>query len=436
MRKAIILYERKNREFENCLILKKGLEDAGYKVVISHFLNPVHFNWFQNKSYKYMFVPHLYNDDSCYRNLHRFGKAEYVVNLQYEQVLSVKWEQLGHHNPKGLALDAVHICWGKLTQERLHKAGVPLENCPVLGTLQLDLLRDEFRDSHHVTKNKMAKQFKLNEQKPWVLFLSSFTYADISSQRLKINEDVAGIPLHDIVPFYTDSRNLLIDWFDEYLKVNQDCLFIYRPHPDELNLDIVKKLKNRHNNFVIIADGSAKQWIAASDLNFTWYSTTVVESQALNKSSFILRPVELPDYFDSVLLKKGDFVTKLSDFVSINSNTSFNQPISSCYVEDYYSNSPSPAYMNIIRYLESKNKNDHELPVDRKRLASNYAKMFAISIIYFLHKFKLVNLHGKSLGENNTIVDQWLLEMSNQFYTIEEYTALDNDIRTRIDRAK
>lgn len=435
MNNILILYERKTREYENCILLKLILEKKGFNCKISHFLDPENYNWVGNKSYKYMFVPHLYNSESVYRNLYRFGHSDYIINLQYEQVLSVKWEMLGHHNPKGLALNGIHICWGELTHERLVKAGVPKLNCPVTGAIQLDLLRPEFRQNSFDIKKKLALKFNLRSDIKWTLFLSSFTYADISHQRLKINENIAGINLEDIVPYYTDSRNTLLEWFDEYLKIHNNELFIYRPHPDELNLAKVEKLQSKYLNFIILKEGAAKSWIESSDLLYTWYSTTVVEAQRLNKPCYILRPFELPDYFDSVLLKKGKFIKELQGFLDIPMAITNRSSIDERYIEQYYLNTPKPAFDNIVLLLnrlsnQSVKATDNKFNL--KFFISNYFKMLVILLIFKIYKSNIINISKYSLGFNNNFIIQWLLEIDNQFISKNDSLALENELKKRV----
>jgi surface carbohydrate biosynthesis protein len=304
----LIVYERKNRELENAILLKLELERRGYSCDIAQYYDASMFDVFNRNPPKVVLTPHLYETSNVIRTLSRFGRANHIVNLQYEQVLSEKWERLGHHNPKGEATKAFHICWGSKTAERLLNAGIPEDNIKVLGALQLDLLRKEYRRTTHDAKVDLSVKYNLPQQSQWKLFLSSFTYADIDEDRLKMNESVAGTKLSSFVDIHTKSRDEILDWFDKVLQQDRESIFIYRPHPDELSLDKVVELSKKYHNFRIINEGAAKIWIEGSDHILSWYSTTVVESHALDKSYSILRPFELPGDFDSVLLKNGSFV--------------------------------------------------------------------------------------------------------------------------------
>ena len=321
--------------------------------------------------------------------------------MQYEQVLSKKWEDLGAHTPKGEACKGVHICWGENVADRLEKASVPNENIKIIAPLHLDLLRPEFLESG--MKQKLAESFNLNANKRWALFKSSFTYADIDPNRLKMNENAAGISLADFPVIHTQSRNEILNWLKSALEKDKQTILIYRPHPDELSLDSVYKLQEEFDNFIVIRDRGVKDWINASDVLYTWYSTSIVEAHFMDKPYSILRPYELPDSFDSVLLKNGRFIQSQKDFESdyLSAHVSKDKAIDGYYMNLYYKvdlSKPSKDILSdYIANIESVN-----VPIRFSLLSKKYflAKLKSISIIpiYFYTKvFKSNVFSRKSL---------------------------------------
>ncbi|PHS33944.1 MAG: hypothetical protein COA92_02565 [Sulfurovum sp.] len=431
----IIVYERKQRELENDTLLKIELEKRGYTCKIVQYYEGNHFNIFNINPPKVILVPHLYGDANIYRTFSRFGRANHIVNLQYEQVLSKKWEKLGHHDPKEQAMQAIHICWGEKTKERLMNAGVSSEKLKVLGAPHLDLLRKEYRNLPSERKKHFSEKYNLTFSKKWVLFLSSFTYANISDSRLSMNEASAGIKLSDFREIHTNSRNEILNWFSYILEKDTENIFIYRPHPDELMLDPVVKLEKKFLNFKIIRDEPVKQWINASDVIYSWYSTSVVEAHFLDKPYAILRPKVLPDTFDSVLLKHANFITDYSKFEEdyFKDNKNRKTAIDDHHVNQYYlidtHCSSFIKYVDLLETLHKTKKQMFSLPIHQRILAT--IKTISAKLVYILYKYQNINLNkyrdNSSLKRNFFI--EWFIEMDNQIVSGNEKKEIESRLK-------
>jgi len=428
----IIVYERLNREYQNAVLLKVELERRGYSCLITQYYQAENFFKTYLGENHIILVPNMYIGKNIYRTVSRFGKPKCIVNLQYEQVLSEKWEKLGHHNPRGDAKYCQHICWGKKTENRLIESGVPSANVHTLGAIQLDLLRQEFREPRDVLRNRACKRYGFPVDGKVSLFLSSFTYADITPSRLLMNENAAGVKLDSFVDIHTKSRCEVVDWLEKYLNDFPDTKLIYRPHPDELSLDIVKDLENRYENFVICSEGAAKEWIEISDFVISWYSTTVVETHLLDIPYVILRPFTLPQDFDSVLLKKGMFVKSYSELKKINSEVYSGANVKSLKdqdIFDYYEISDNkPAYIRYADFLvdlkcsHSEFLFDYSLP----KLLSARVNTFFVSIVYLLYKI-MTTLFGSNFYKNKKgWFYSWMNEFNNQIRT-EDYEIISTE---------
>lgn len=397
----LIVYERKNREFENSVLLKVLLENLGHKCNIAQYYEAEKFNFWGKIHYDIIFVPSLYNSDAVKRTVARFGKPNRIINMQYEQVLSGKWEKFGHHNPKGLAKGYEHICWGNRTLERLSHAGVPKDNLHVTGAIQLDLLNERFLEPQN-TRSTLSEQHGLPNDRKWKLFLSSFTYADITDARLKMNENIAGTKLSSFKDIHTKSRNSLISWFEEVLNYDLDSVFIYRPHPDEQNLEPIMKLAEKYDNFVILNENSAKVWIEASDTIFSWYSTTVAECHYMNKPYAILRPHQLPDDFDVVMLKSGNFIQSKNAFVEFYMGQQNQKALTDEALLYYYANGSSRlAVDKIIDVLHTSPRPDAKvISFTRASLLSHIVKSLVVVFV------------NKTLVHKSSLLEKWLTKLS------------------------
>jgi len=431
----LIIYERKQRELENAILLKIELEKRGYTCEVYQYYEGDKYNIFNINAPKVILVPHLYGSANVYRTFSRFGRSNHIVNLQFEQVLSEKWEKLGHHNPHDEAKKAIHICWGTKTRDRLALSGTPKVNLKVVGAPHLDLLRKEFRINSEKKKQEFANIFNLDRDKKWVLFLSSFTYANISDNRLKMNEAVAQTNLEYFRVIHTDSRDKILSWFENILKKDTKNIFIYRPHPDELNLDPVLKLEKDYANFRVISYSAVKEWIAVSDNIYSWYSTSVVEAHFLDKSYSILRPNTLPDSFDSVLLKHASFITNYKDF---EKDYFIDDDLRKTAIDDYHINlyyqidNETPAYKKYCNLLEDiyiLEKQKYSLGLQKKIIAK--IKSISVIFVYFLYKKMKINLdrYKEETIKKNFFIE-WFIEMDNQIVSNTEKINLENKLKS------
>lgn len=436
---VVIIYERKLRELENAILLKLELEKRGITCAVRQFYEVDSIKLNNYISPKVILAPHLYVSKSIPRIYSRFGKSNYIINLQYEQVLSKKWEKLGHHNPKDEAEKAFHICWGEKTRDRLIDSGIEEKNVKVLGALHLDLLREEFREKYFESKNLLSKKYNIPVEKKWTLFISSFTYADITDERLKMNESVANTKLDSFVPLHTDSRDKILSWFENILLKDTKNILIYRPHPDELSLDKVQDMERKYKNFYIIRDGSVKNWISTCDKIYSWYSTSVVESHYLDKEYSILRPFELPSDFDSVLLKHARFINTYDsfeeDYFSLNSNLQL--PIENHLINQYYSyDYLKPSFELYADFIEKLYNGEGKQAFIINPIMRFKAKFTTISvwIVYRLYKMSNIDLNKYRSQRKNNFLISWFIEMDNQIATDKEKNEIENRLRKVLNR--
>ncbi len=431
----IIVYERKQRELENAILIKIELEKRGYTCDIIQYYEASKFNLFNINPPKVILVPHLYGNSSIYRNFTRFGKSNYLLNLQYEQVLSEKWEDLALNNPNGEAQKGFHVCWGKVTKRRLIKHGVPSCNLKLLPALHLDLLRENFRRDSQKLKHELSQKCSLDPTKRWNLFISSFTYADMDEYRLKMNESVAGTSMSEFPLIHTGSRDKILQWFRKILKEDNQSLIIYRPHPDELNFDKVLELEKEYSNFRFIRFSSVKDWIEASDNIYSWYSTSVVESHFLDKPYAILRPNELSGDFDSVLIKEAKFITNYEDFQEDYYKDDF---LRKCAISDesvngyYHFDKNKVGFKEYCDFLEElfNSKGKQKFNLKFKNILKAYITTIAVSGVFLLYKlFKIdLEVYRKSNKKRNFFIE-WFIEIDNQLVTKEEIFKEENRLK-------
>lgn len=342
---CIIVYDIPQRELQNAYALKAELEKRGHDAYICRLSKIMKGNLDFNPDV--VLFPYLYGTYIVNTFLSKFkNKIPRIVNLQYEQILSKKREEIGTHNPTGTAVDAMHLCWGVETRERLVKNKVPKENAPVVGCINIDMDLERF-ESMYRTKKEIGQKFNIDSNKKWVLFISSFTNNTDEIFFGKENTEV----FQNIIQ---QSRKDILGWIEKYIQ-DDDCEFIYRPHPGEKMDKVLSNLVEKYKNFHVEKEDSVRSWIKVCDKINTWISTSIVDAYYMKKDCSILRPVYIPKDFDIVIMTEADCITKYEDFYKYNKNNDLDYvfPVDKEVLARYYDVDENKyAYERICDLLE------------------------------------------------------------------------------------
>lgn len=420
----LINYELKTRELDSVLLIKAELEKRGYTVELSCPYDEDRIKHAQRRKAKVVVTSALY-DDAC---LHFFvyaiaGFCRKVVNLQWEQSLTKRDESDPnlYHNPKEYAKEAVHLCWGEETKNRLIKAGVDKDKAIVLGPVQMDTLRPEF-DGFYLNKNELALKYNIDATKDWVLFISSFTFVNMTEQEYNFTLSCVGDWLNDFRRISIQSKQEITHWLELAAKKYPKKIFIYRPHPSENGDETLLELEKKYQNFRMIKENSVKQWIKCSDKILTWYSTAAAEVFFSGKNCSILRPVAIPDELEVTIYHSAHMLTNVEDVFRNIEEKDGDFPLNMDALNRYYQiENTNPVYIRICDLLEQVySTNDLDMPQK------------PISFTLRLYLTRLRNRLAFIIKE--TIAGSNLLILIGGQYLIKNHIAIMD--RLRRDRAK
>ncbi|MDO5444352.1 MAG: hypothetical protein Q4F31_01885 [Eubacteriales bacterium] len=349
-----IVIEVANRELDNAILLKTELEKRGYAVRIMSKTEEL-----RKTPTDILVTPNCYikPDYDFYR--YRFNcPSGMLVNLQYEQVLSPIEEDNELYSLDDTSKGITHICWGRHTVDRLTGKGVAKENLPVTGAIQLDTTRPMF-DSRWKTRSEISDEFNLDQNKKWILYISSFatTSGGLINEVQKLTHTEDNVDRFSKITDESQAETLL--WFDRFLSDsdNSGYLVIYRPHPVELSSPIVNSLREKYpDSFRVIQDYEVKQWIRVSDIPCTWLSTAISESYFSGKNCLVFRPYEIPWDIDCVIFNDVRSAKTYEEF--LNEIKFYNPsldafPIDRKLIEYYYNFSLEPAFRKIADVIDS-----------------------------------------------------------------------------------
>ncbi|MBO5082287.1 MAG: hypothetical protein J6C06_06745 [Lachnospiraceae bacterium] len=394
---VLILYEHPERELENILLLMHELEKRKLKcellqVPVNLFLRNKYYN-----KVKTVLVPYMYYNEDLYYGVYKIvGEASYIINFRWEQVLSVGVENDNDAfwYPKQEAINTKHICWGMIPYQRMLECGVQESNLFVSGALHLDFLRDKLK-KYYKEKDDIYEEFGLDIQNKTILFISSFSSANLSEDRFEHLKMVMGEKeAKEFISVSVNSQKKILEWFEVLLR--KGYTIIYRPHPSEIKSEFVNRYKEQYSNFKVISEYSVKQWILVSDFVLSWISTSYVEAYVANIPCGILRPVKLSENREMTVLKtvkKIDSYDKLEEFITETKDVEKND-----LVEKYYQIDDQYAYIKIADYIEKIINNPkecyiwpreivQEFSIRRKNYLKDSSRLKIVQILYSLISF-------------------------------------------------
>lgn len=352
----LILYELKNREIENVILLGNELKKRGYSV---EYLKYPSKNRYMipgmKKKARVVLTSALYDNNSLYVMVYRCSRAaKKIVNLQWEQI----WTNQADNNfsdfrfPHQMAKEAVHICWGEHTKEKLLRVGIKPEKVKITGPLHMEFLRQTFKN-YYKDRETLFREYDINTNKITVLFISSFSYATLTEDQIRgLKTDLDGATVDEFQRLSIESQKEMIRWIDKLLQETPNINFIYRKHPAENDSELLRELMDKYESFKAISDYSVKQWILTCDKIYTWYSTSIGEVYFAHKPCAILRPIQISNELEVSIMSDAEKIIDYDAFKkSIHENYQF--PISDEAMRKYYSvDANVTAYQRLADLLE------------------------------------------------------------------------------------
>lgn len=376
--KILIIYELENREYDNAQLLAAELVRRGHTAIIESKATCLKFR----KNIDILIIPNCYTTDNYELYTYMTNAKDIpVFNLQYEQVLSQAGEKRGYHNPKGKARQAIHLCWGEASYNRLLSSGVEADHLRITGAVQLDFLREGFAE-YYIPRDAIAKTHGIENCKQWLLYISSFTMA-ADNARPSVGSGIHDVNALKFIKLSQSSRRKTFKWFERILNESSDIIIIYRIHPAEREDQFLKAFQDRFiGQFYLVDSYSVKQWISVSDLVCTWFSTSIVESYFAKKMCYILRPVKIPEEIDSVIFKNSSVIESVEEFQTLvkkdkNEFSVAEFPISSELINAYYDYHPDKqAFVRVADEIEAYgfDKSGEHGRTDQERFAMNRYK--------------------------------------------------------------
>lgn len=218
-------------------------------------------------------------------------------NLAWEELFYKAHEQIKAPSDFFARKIAFHHAWGDFFKHYLVKHGVPINHIFVNGNPAYQLYKYPY-NKFYKTRDSLSKKYDINPHAKWVFFPENYRWAFVDQKidlfvKLGSNKNEI-LQMRD---FSLESLKQALAWCNETAQ-NQDIQFIFRPRP-ATHSKVIQSFFEEHigtrtSNFHIIKDESVREWILASDVVTSSYSTTLIEAAIAGKPIFMIEPLPTP----------------------------------------------------------------------------------------------------------------------------------------------
>ena len=209
-----------------------------------------------------------------------------------------------------------HHAWGDFYKNYLVENGVPAEHIFVNGNPVYQLYKEPY-NKYFKQRTQLAHQNGIDPAKKWVFIPENYKWAFFSDEKLLRSAERGGnLEEHmNMRAFCRESLGHVLRWCNDVGK-SGELEIIFRPRPatnsQTMNAFFRENLGVPAAHLHITKAETVREWIMASDVVLSSYSTSLIESAIAGKSIYMLEPVPIPD---SLYCDWYDFVSRIHNSV-------------------------------------------------------------------------------------------------------------------------
>ena len=222
------------------------------------------------------------------------------VNLAWEQVFYPSHEQIKAPRDRFTRKEVTHLAWTRTFADYLERNRVLPRRIRLTGNGLYRLYGPPYRD-YFGSRAAVASEFGLDPAKRWVFVPENYRWAFFSEFKLNRLGQKHDLPVAELMrmrEYCRRSMAALVRWCDA-LAAETDVEVIFRPRPAtslaELSEFVAETLGARAPGFRVIKDRSAREWVLASDLVASSYSTVLIEAALAGKAISRVAPEPTPE---------------------------------------------------------------------------------------------------------------------------------------------
>jgi surface carbohydrate biosynthesis protein len=246
-------------------------------------------------------------------------------------VFNLTWEQLFYpgnavaKTPRGefAVRHVIHNAWSESYADLLRAQGVPEPHIFVSGNPAYALYDEPYR-RYFKSRGELASQEGLDAERTWVFFPENYNWAfyerPMLEQMVRDGQPVEQVDsMRDLV---TQSFEMAMRWCAALAR-RGDVEVIIRPRPatpvDVFRRRVEEVLTDIPARISIIQRDTVRDWVLATDVVMSSYSTTLIEASIAGKPAFIVEPIAWPDALRQQWHSLVPRVTTQDEFIAVAS---------------------------------------------------------------------------------------------------------------------
>lgn len=239
-------------------------------------------------------------------------------DMAWDQLLPPHFSDMRVPNGDFQLRKVFHHAWSPIRTAYLTQHGVARERIFENGNPTYTLYDKRYRGLYQ-TRAEMAQRHGLDPEKPWILFPENYGWAFLDEAQV-LRRFVRGRLTAEralrIHRFHVESLSAALTWFS---RIDAPVEFIFRPRPviasSSYMAAFAKEGLTPGPSVRIIKEGSAREWILASDMVLSSFSTTLLEAAIAGKPAFAIEPVPfVPDIAETDWIGLVDRVSSYAAF--------------------------------------------------------------------------------------------------------------------------
>lgn len=307
----VYFYEFAVRELDiACAVKCIAQEKYGLRVEILKCPEEYFDNFVKDRP-KVVVVPFCYNAGNFYDCLLEWRDAAFFnfacEQLFYQAAIKAKIPQ-----DLFAVKHVIYHAWSRSYADFLLKNGVPCENIFLNGNPACALYLPPYRRYFDAqTRSIIGERHCIDPEKRWVFFPENYNWAFCYPDAVKNADSRDKEDIKQMIDYCRKSLQETMLWCEDAARRGGIEIIIRPRHTiraADFSSFVNEVLPSVSPNIHIIQEGTVREWIMASDIVVSSYSTSLIEAAVAGKPAFMLEPIPMPSILH---VKWHDLVVKI-----------------------------------------------------------------------------------------------------------------------------